>query len=306
MEKNEKDLTLVIMAAGMGSRFGGLKQIEPVGPNGEYIIDYSIKDAIKAGFTKVVFIIKDEMYDVFRETIGKRIEQEIKVEYAFQRIDNVPEEVVIPEERVKPWGTSHAILSAVDKVDGDFAVINADDFYGYDAYEKAADFLKNGPSDEYGLIGYEAKNTLTENGSVKRGVCSSKDGYLTFIKESSVENINGTIIASPLDGSDKFVVEANSPVSMNFFCFRHNIFDVLKEEEITFFEKNKDNLLKCEFLIPETAFAAVEKGVARIKMVHTTAEWRGVTYKEDKPKLVEDINRLIEKGVYEKKLWQKY
>ena len=176
----KKNMTLVIMAAGMGSRFGGLKQVEPVGPNGEFIIDYSIYDAIKVGFNKVVFIIKEENYDLFRDTVGKRIEKEVKVEYVFQKQDFVPKGVKYPEDRTKPWGTSHAILSCKDNVDTDYLVINADDFYGRDAYEQAAKFLKGKHSDnEFALIGYQVANTLTANGSVKRGVWETKDHYLT-------------------------------------------------------------------------------------------------------------------------------
>ena len=205
MENN--NLTLLIMAAGMGSRFGGLKQIEPFGPNGEFIIDYSIYDAIKAGFNKVVFIIKEENYDIFRETVGKRIEDKINVEYAFQRLEDIPEEFTLPEERIKPLGTGQAILSSKNVIHENFAVINSDDFYGRDAFLVAANFLKNTDSNTYGMVGYKVVNTLTENGSVKRGVCEADNDYLTKIIESSIIKENGVITASPLDDSPSFIMK---------------------------------------------------------------------------------------------------
>ena len=301
----KKNLTLVIMAAGMGSRFGGLKQVEPVGPNGEFIIDYSIYDAIKVGFNKIVFIIKEENYDLFRDTIGKRIEKEVKVEYVFQKQDSVPKGVKVPEDRTKPWGTSHAILSCKDNVDTDFLIINADDFYGRDAYEQAAKFLKGKHTDsEFALIGYQVANTLTANGSVKRGVCEAKDDYLTSIIESKVENKNGIIECEPLDGSKPFTVEKDSLVSMNMFCFTTKLFPYLEDHFKAFFDKNKDDLSKCEYLIPESVFNAIEEGYATVKVIPTSAVWQGVTYREDKEALVNEINKLIEKGDYPHDLWK--
>ena len=301
----KKDLTLVIMAAGMGSRFGGLKQVEPVGPNGEFIIDYSIYDAIKEGFNKVVFIIKEENYDLFRDTVGKRIEKKVKVEYAFQKQDTIPEGYDVPSDRTKPWGTSHAILSCMDNVDGDFLVINSDDFYGRDAYVEAVKFLNSDHTDrEFAVIGYKVANTLTVNGSVKRGVCESKDGYLTSIIESKVEEKDGIITCEPLDGSEPFTVDGNSLVSMNMFCFTKDLFPYLKDHFVEFLEKNKDDLSKCEYLIPESVFNAIEEGYATVKVVPTNAVWKGVTYREDKPELVAEINKLLEEGVYPQKLWE--
>ena len=195
-----KDLTLLIMAAGMGSRFGGLKQIEPMGPNGEFLIDYSIYDAINAGFNKVVFIIKEENYAIFKETIGKRVEDKINTEYVFQDMNDLPEGYTKPEERVKPWGTAHAILCAKDNIHEPFVIINADDFYGKDAYKVASNFLKNvKEGNNYCLVGYKVANTLTENGAVKRGICKLENGNLTELIESNVEKIDGKIIAKPLD-----------------------------------------------------------------------------------------------------------
>lgn len=296
-------MTLVIMAAGMGSRFGGLKQIEPVGPNGEFIIDYSIYDAIKAGFNKVVFIIKEENYDVFKETIGKRIEGKIKVEYVFQDIKNVPDGVVLPKDRVKPLGTGHAILSCKGKVLEPFAIINADDFYGYDAFVKAYEFL-NSESNDYAMIGYLIGNTLTENGFVKRGYCEQKDGYLTNLIESSVGYEDGKVRVNPLDGREGFYADSNALVSMNMFCFRPDMIDYLDAHFIDFFDKNKEDLSKCEYLIPEVVFERIEKEGLKVKVIDTTAVWYGITYKEDKEELVKNINKMINDGEYPENLYK--
>ena len=295
-------MNLVIMAAGMGSRFGGLKQIEPVGPNGEFIIDYSIYDAIKAGFDKVIFIIKEENYDVFKETIGKRIEKHIQVDYAFQRLTDIPDGYDFGD-RVKPWGTAHAILSCKDKVQGDFLVLNADDFYGRDAFLQASKFFRENHSDEYAIIDYKVKNTLTLNGAVKRGICEERDGYLTKLVESSVEERNGVIVASPLDGRESFEISGDAPVSMNMFCFRDNFFDYLSLHVDEFFEINKDDLSKCEYLLPDCVERSINEGVYKVRMISTTAKWRGITYKEDLDEFKQDINSLIEEGVYPSDLW---
>ena len=226
-----KDLTLVILAAGMGSRFGGLKQIAPLGPNGEFIIDYSVYDAIKAGFNKIVFLIKEENYELFKETIGKRVEPHIKVEYCFQKNDNIPQEYNIPEDRVKPFGTAHAVLCCKNNVHEPFAMINADDFYGRNAYETAANFLRNitdTTPHQYGMVGYLVKNTLTENGAVKRGACEVKDGKLVGLVESNIERINDKIIATPLNGTEEFEVSEDDTVSMNMLLFDPSIFTYIE------------------------------------------------------------------------------
>lgn len=299
-------MTLVIMAAGMGSRFGGLKQVEPVGPNGEFILDYSIYDAIRAGYEKVVFIIKEENYDLFRETIGKRIESKIKVEYAFQRIKDVPKGVKVPKDRIKPWGTSHAILSAKNLVNDNFTVINADDFYGFDPYAKMKDFFdKNTNQNTYAMIGYKTKNTMSENGSVKRGVCSKdENNMLTNLIESSIEKKDGKIIATPLeDEKTSFEVSEDTLVSMNFFGFTPSIFKFLEDEMTEFFEKHKYDLDKCEFLIPTSVFKRIKENKIKVKVLDTNERWFGVTYKEDKKDLVGAINKMIEEGKYPKNLW---
>ena len=252
-----------------------------------------------------MFIIKEENYDIFRETVGKRIENKIDVEYAFQRQTDIPEGYSVPEGRVKPWGTSHAILAAKDYVDGDFLVINADDFYGKDAFKEARKFFdEKKDENEYAIIAYKIKNTLTENGSVKRGVCEEKDGFLTKIVESSVEEKDGKIVATPLDGSSPFEIESDCPVSMNMFCFTKNLFPYLEKNLVEFFEKNKEDLSKCEYLIPDTVFKAMKENYVRVKVIPTTAKWQGITYKEDKERLVNDINSLIDKKDYPKNLWK--
>lgn len=299
-------MTLVIMAAGMGSRFGGLKQVEPVGPNNEFILDYSIYDAIKAGYNKVVFIIKEENYDLFRQTIGKRIEKKIKVEYAFQKIEDVPSGVNVPKDRIKPWGTSHAILSAKKYVNEAFTVINADDFYGYEPFKIVKDFLeKNNDENLYAMIGYNVKNTMTVNGSVKRGVCSKNEkNELTKLIESSIEKKDGKIIATPFeDDSKPFIIDENTLVSMNFFGFKPSIFNYLEDEMIDFFNNHKNDLDKCEFLIPISVFKRINEGKIVVKVLDTKEKWYGVTYKEDKKDLVNAINKMINDGKYPKNLW---
>ena len=290
-----KDITLVILAAGMGSRFGGLKQIEPMGPNGEFIIDYSIYDALEAGFNKVVFLIKEENFDIFKETIGARVEPHIKVEYA-------------------PLGTAHAILCCKDVVNEPFMIINADDFYGKDAFMKGAEFLKNINVDEtphkYGMVGYLVKNTITENGNVKRGICNVEDGYLTKLTESSVGRIeDGTIKAKPLDETlEEFTVSEDDTVSMNMLLFDPSIFGYIDSKFKSFLEKNAEKLDKCEFLIPDVLFDSINEGFATCEVIPTTATWYGVTYKEDAPAVKESIKALVrtedkEEGDYPLHLW---
>lgn len=303
-----KDKTLLILAAGMGSRFGGLKQITPLGPNGEFIIDYSVYDAIKAGFTKIVFLIKEENYDVFKETIGKRVEPYINVEYCFQKNDNLPAGCSVPETRVKPLGTAHAILCCKDKIHEPFAIINADDFYGRDAYLKAASFL-DATNDKmphpYGLISYLVKNTITENGSVKRGVCQVEDGMLTKITESVIEKVDGKLVAKPLSNQEEFIVSPDDKVSMNLMLFTPSIFPYIEEKFPEFFEKNKDNLEKCEYLIPDVLFSTIKENYATVSVIETTSAWYGVTYKEDAETVKEALKRLVEENEYPSNLWEK-
>lgn len=296
--------TLLVMAAGMGSRFGGLKQIEPMGPSGEFLIDYSVYDALKAGFDKVVFIIKKENYDLFQETIGKRVEPYVKVEYVFQTNDNIPlkyQELL--KTREKPLGTAHAILCAKDSIEEPFAIINADDFYGRDAYFVASRYLDTIKKDHYGVVGYQVSHTLSPNGSAKRGVCKAKDGKLEAIIESSVERVDGKIIAKPLDGSSSFTVAEDSIVSMNLLLFTPALFPYLEEKLNSFLEKHEQDLKSCEFLIPDVIEMAIQEGKAVVDLLKTDAVWHGVTYKEDKEEVVKAIQALVDEGVYNNPLW---
>lgn len=296
--------TLLIMAAGMGSRFGGLKQIEPVGPNGEFIIDYSIYDAINAGFNKVIFVIKKENFELFKETVGNRVCRYIKVEYAFQDMDFLPDGFVCPNDREKPWGTSHAILCAKNFINDNFAIINADDFYGRDAYFVVSGFLdKKFSNNTYCVVGYKIKNTLSSNGSVKRGVCNGKNGFLTELIESKVERVGSDIVASPLNGNASFNITPDTLVSMNMLGFNTTIFNYIEENFSRFLSENSDNILKCEYLIPDTIFDAMRSGFCSVKLLDTSAKWQGITYKEDKQLVVDEINNLINSGVYPEKLW---
>ena len=295
-------MELLIMAAGMGSRFGGLKQIEPVGPNGEFIIDYSIYDAKKAGFDKVVFIIKEENYEVFKETIGKRVEPHMKVEYVFQKMEDIPSFVKIPETRVKPWGTAQAIYEAKDKITGDFLVINADDFYGRESYFVARDFLQSDRDNKYATICYKAENTMTKNGSVKRGVVKAKDGNLLSITESKLEYQGDKIIAKSLETEKEFEVAKDDLVSMNMLTFDLSIFPFIERRMNEFFKENENKLESCEFLIPIEMERAVEEG-KEVRVLDTNASWYGITYREDLEAVREAINKLIEQGEYPKNLW---
>ena len=297
-------MQLLIMAAGMGSRFGGLKQIAPMGPNDEFIIDYSVFDAIKTGFSKIVFIIKEENYDIFKSTIGARVEPHIPVEYVFQKIDNIPDFVKIPETREKPWGTAHAIYCAKDAITEDFVVINADDFYGRDAFQVAADFIKNSKNHEWATVGYEAIRTMTENGAVKRGVLEADDdGRLIQITESSIIEDGEKISCTPLSGSEEFKVEKDALVSMNMLVFDQSLFELLDKKIVEFFKENENNLEKCEFLIPDVLDEANKTEYAVVKVLHTTATWYGVTYKEDTDFVRSNIKRLVEEGEYPNNLW---
>lgn len=301
-----ENVTLVILAAGMGSRFGGLKQIEPLGPNDEFIIDYSVFDAIRAGFNKIVFIIKKENYELFKETIGKRVEPYIKVEYVFQELSNLPKDYSVSDDRVKPLGTAHALFCASSCVKEPFAMINADDFYGRDAFVKAYNFLKSVDifSNNYGMIGYVISSTLTDNGSVKRGICSiDKEHYLRKITESKVEKSDGKIVASPIDGSDKFVVNEDEIGSMNFLLFTPTIFKYIEDGFNVFFNNNKDDLLTSEYLIPDVVSDLIKNNRATMKVIRTTAKWYGVTYREDVPNIKMSIKKLVDDGEYNNNLW---
>ena len=288
--------SLVILAAGMGSRFGGLKQITPLGPNKEFIIDYSIHDAIEAGFEKVVFIIKEENYDVFKNTIGSRVEDKIEVCYAFQKND-----IEKFKDRIKPLGTAHAIMAAKPFIDGPFMIINADDYYGVDAFKKGFEYLSNMEDNTYGVVGYKAINTITDNGSVKRGVCESKNGYLTNIVESKIEKIDNELYATPLSKGFTKKIDNNTLVSMNMLLFDKTIFNYL-DEDIKDFINNMKDINSDEFLIPDVICKHMKNNEIKVKVIDTTSTWYGVTYKEDSDYVKESLKKL-HGSVYKERLW---
>ena len=300
----KKDKTLLIMAAGMGSRFGGLKQMEPVGPNGEFIIDYSIYDAIEAGFTKVVFIVKKDFYESFRETIGKRVEPYIKVEYAFQNDDYIPTRFKpLLKKRTKPLGTAYAILCAKDKINEPFAVINADDYYGKDAFLKASEYLDDIIYNHYGVVGYKVGNTLTPNGAAKRGVMEVGNNKLSKITECNVIKKKDKIIASPLHSSNGKEIDEDTLVCMNLLLFSPDLFDILSDELYLFLSLHQKNLDSFEFQIPDVLDTCLKKNIKTIDVINTTSTWYGMTYKEDKETVEKALRELTSAGLYPQHLW---
>lgn len=302
-------MTLLVLAAGMGSRYGGLKQIDPITPDGEFIIDFSVYDAIRAGFDRVVFIIKKENYEDFKETIGKRLEGKIKVDYAFQSLDMIVPADKIPADRVKPWGTAHAVLCARDVIGDDgFAVINSDDFYGRDAYKKAAEFISDAKKKEgnhYCMIGYRLGNTLTDNGSVARGICNTDgDGMLTHIVERTkiFKEDNGASFED--ENGEKVLLPNDTVVSMNFWGFTPSMFDETLKNFNEFIDDPDREPLKSECFLPNVVGSMKEDGYCDVKVIETSARWYGVTYHDDKPMVVEKINGLIESGEYPRGLWK--
>lgn len=289
---NTFDATLVVMAAGMGSRFGGLKQVEPVGPNGEAILDFSVYDAKKAGFNKVVFIIKEAIEKEFKELVGKRIEKHIKVEYAFQETNKLPEGFVCPDDREKPWGTAHAVWCARDKVQTPFAVINADDYYGPDAFKKLYEHLKQG-TDDYCMIGFRLANTLTENGSVSRGVCTIENGKLVSV----VERTKIIDCKYTEDGENWVELPADTVVSMNMWGFSPDIFDYI-DRDLKEFLSEKIDVPKSEFYLPSVVANLISSNEKDVRVLIAEDKWYGVTYKEDKEGVVAAIKEKIENGEY--------
>ena len=292
------EYTLVIMAAGLGSRFGSLKQITPIGPNGEFIIDYSVYDAIRAGFNKIVFIIRKDFYKDFRNTIGKRLEGKVKVEYVFQELDDLPSGYVPSKERVKPWGTAAAIYSARNVIKGSFAVINADDFYGFEVFKELFDGVKN---NENIVLGYKAYNTMSKNGSVKRGMLLG-DNKLKGIKECKMEVCGDMILSSPLDGSDSFKTSFDTLVSMNAFAFTKDVLNIIVNNFSIFLKDNIDNL-NSEYLVPDVINHEVSLGNLSFNIRKTNSKWHGVTYKEDKEEVIKAIDNYIKEGIYSNKLF---
>ena len=287
-----KDITLVVMAAGMGSRFGGLKQMEPVGKNNEVLLDFSVYDAVKAGFTKVVFVIKHAIEQDFKTMVGQRIEKMVKVEYVFQETDILPQGYVCPQERVKPWGTAHAILCCKDVVKEPFAVVNADDFYGRSAFQKIADFLKS-ETEKYCMVGFRLVNTLTENGHVSRGVCEIENNMLLSVNERTKiidckyteDDVNWTPL-SP-----------DTVVSMNLWGFTPDIFGYIEEGFKEFLSKNI-NVPKAEYYLPSVVSSLIENNEKQVEVLVAEDKWYGVTYKEDKQNVVDAIGQMIDAGMY--------
>lgn len=304
-----KKPVLVIMAAGMGSRYGGLKQIDPVDEQGHIIMDFSIFDAKRAGFEKVVFIIKKENEADFKEAVGNRMAEQMEVAYVYQDLHNIPEGFEVPEGRVKPWGTAHAVLSAIDEIDGSFAVINADDYYGRDAFQVIYDYLATHEDDDkyrYTMVGYKLENTVTDNGHVARGVCDTNEaGELVRITERTrIEKRNGGIAYSEDDGASWTELPGDTLVSMNMWGFTRSILDEIKAGFPAFLEKGLvSNPMKCEYFLPAVVSTLLEEGRATVAVLASADKWYGVTYKEDKPVVVQAIKKMKAEGRYPEKLW---
>ena len=304
-----KKPVLVIMAAGMGSRYGGLKQIDPVDEQGHIIMDFSIFDAKRAGFEKVVFIIKKENEADFKEAVGNRMAEQMEVAYVYQDLHNIPEGFEVPEGRVKPWGTAHAVMSAIDEIDGPFAVINADDYYGRDAFQVIYDYLATHEDDDkyrYTMVGYKLENTVTDNGHVARGVCDTNEaGELVRITERTrIEKRNGGIAYSEDDGASWTELPGDTLVSMNMWGFTRSILDEIKAGFPAFLEKGLvSNPMKCEYFLPAVVSTLLEEGRATVAVLASADKWYGVTYKEDKPVVVQAIKKMKAEGRYPEKLW---
>ena len=301
------ETTLIVMAAGIGSRYGGLKQMDPVGPGGEKIIDYSVYDARRAGFGQVVFVIRQDMEDDFREHIGRRIEQQIETRYVYQKLGPLPGDFTVPEDRVKPWGTAHAVAACRDAVCTPFAVINADDFYGPSAFKVLCDFLQTEREQEgvreYCLVGYLLRNTLSEHGHVSRGVCEvASDGTLREIHERVKIQRSGDAIRHTEDGKTWIDLPAGSVVSMNMWGFTPSLFEELEAGFVEFL-KDRGSDPKSEYFLPERVGDLVASGRARVKILRTGERWFGITYKEDKPFVEKAVHDLVERGVYPPSLW---
>lgn len=297
--------TLFVLAAGMGSRYGGLKQMDGVGPSGETIMDYSIYDALRAGFGKIVFVIREFFEEDFREKIVSKYENHVPVEVVFQELDKLPAGFTVHPDRVKPWGTNHAVMMGKDVIHEPFAVINADDFYGRESYAILAEQLKNmnGQENHYCMVGYRLHNTLSESGSVARGVCETDDkGYLTSVVErTQVERVDGVIKFK--EGETWTEVGENTPVSMNMWGFTPDYFEYSDKYFVDFLEKNQENL-KSEYFIPLVVDHLITANTADVKVLDTPSKWFGVTYAEDRPGVVEKLQNLVDKGEYPTPLWK--
>lgn len=306
-----KDPILVVMAAGMGSRYGGMKQLDPVGENGQFIIDYSVYDAYRAGFKTVVFIIKKEMEQLFRETVGDRLSRTVCVRYAFQNLEDVPNGFSVPEGRVKPWGTAHAVLAARGAIDAPFAVINADDYYGPEAFRLIYSYLSAHADAvqpyEFAMVGYLLKNTVTDNGHVARGVCTAdENGYLMNVTERThIEKRPGGIAFTENDGADWTPLADNTIVSMNLWGFSESLLAETEERFASFLKKAlAENPLKAEYFLPSVVSALIGEGKARVKVLQSHDKWYGMTYKADKPIVTQAIAAKTARGEYPACLWK--
>jgi len=294
--------TLLVMAAGMGSRYGGLKQIDPVGPSGETLMDYSIFDAMRAGFGKVVYVIRKDIEAPFKETIGAKFEKRIPVDYVYQELDKIPQGFNVPEGRTKPWGTTQAVLMAEDTIREPFAVINADDFYGEQGYQVLAKHLTSG-SPDYAMVGFVLRNTLSEFGSVARGVSQAdENGYLQSVVELTKVERDGNGAKNTDPDGKVTQLTGKELVSMNMWGFQPSIFPLLRERFHAFLERS-GNDLKSEHFVPTAVNELVSSGQARVKVLSTNDAWFGVTYREDRPRVVDSVAALIKKGKYPEKLW---
>jgi UTP-glucose-1-phosphate uridylyltransferase len=296
--------TLLILAAGMGSRYGGLKQVEPVGPNGEVIIDYSIYDAIRAGFGKVIFVIRKCFADEFKEIFDSKLKGKIEIEYVYQELEYLPPGYNVPPEREKPWGTAHAILVTKNVIKEPFCQLNADDFYGYNAFRVMAEFLTRPLKPyEYSMVGYKLKNTLSDFGSVSRGICEvDENNYLQKIVETVKILKEDSRIASYEPGCQVKYLSGEENVSMNIWGFQPDIFDILEEKFIKFLNENI-HLPKAEIFIPSVVFDIISEGSAKVEVLKADSPWFGVTYKEDTPIVISKIKKLIDDGLYPEKLF---
>ena len=297
--------SLVILAAGMGSRYGGLKQMDGFGPNGETIIDYSIYDAIKAGFGKVIFIIREHFKEDFKEFFKNKFQSQINVEYVTQELDNLPKGFNVPEDREKPWGTAHAVLMAESVVNEPFAVINADDYYGPEAYQVLAEFFEKNEeeNEEYAVVAYRLNNTLSDHGAVNRGICfGTEDGFLKEVVERIKIRRNETGISFPDDNGDPCQLSPDTLVSMNLWGFEPSYFKLCTELFKEFLNERGEEL-KSEFFIPLAIDSLIRQEKKKVRILHSDAKWFGVTYQEDKPIVIQKLKDLIAEGVYPENLW---
>lgn len=305
-----KKPVLVIMAAGMGSRYGGMKQIDPVDADGHIIMDFSLYDARRAGFEKAIFIIKEENEQDFREAIGDRLSEYMEICYAYQRLENLPEGYQVPEGRVKPWGTAHAVLSCIDQVDGPFAVINADDYYGEEAFRLIYDYLTTHQDDEkyrYTMVGYLLGNTVTDNGYVSRGVCTMnpQDELVAVTERTRIEKREGGIAFTEDGGETWNELAADTIVSMNMWGFTKSMLEEIRDGFPAFLDGGlKTNPMKCEYYLPAVVSRLLGEERATVSVLKSQDKWYGVTYKEDKPVVVEAIRRMKDDGLYPQHLWK--